>query len=257
MQACLENDSLPLLESACTPRLDSTSLPLFQSATLPLGDSAPPPSVDAALPPFDAAPAWTIRIARPAAANRNELAKELCGVPKAALRQVFGKVMGTRLWQLNRLVPRGATGAPPANISAGAQPAKSSTATSAKLSDSMPTLKTFAEPQQVSDSEIRGGMLRYLCTEAAATLRERNRLANSISLTAQYSDGRSETVRRLLLQSANDADALEAAAGLAIRAMRSDAFVSLKLDIAATTAPCTQPHAVEPAPANAPLTCVA
>ncbi|HEY2823276.1 MAG TPA: hypothetical protein VGJ06_19690 [Candidatus Acidoferrum sp.] len=250
MQACLENDSLPLLESACTPRLDSTSLPLFQSATLPLGDSAPPPSVDAA-------PAWTIRIARPAAADRNELAKELCGVPKAALRQVFGKLMGTRLWQLNRLAPKVAAVAPPARLSANAQPAKSSNGSSAgKLSSSTPSAKQFAEPQQIPDSEIRSGMLRYLCTEAATMLHERNRLANSISLTAQYSDGRSETVRRLLLQSANDADALEAAARLAIRAMRSDAFVSLKLDLTATP-PCAEPHAVEPAPANAPLTCVA
>jgi hypothetical protein len=235
MQACLENDSLPLLastalpllESDPTPLLDLAALPLLESATLPLGDSAPQPSLDAA-------PGWTIRIARPAAANRNELAKELCGVPKAALRQVFGKLMGTRLWQLNRLAPKVAAVAPPAKISAGAQPAKSSTAASdAKTSDSTPTLKTFAEPQQVPDSEIRSGMLRYLCTEAATTLCERKRLANSISLTAQYSDGRSETVRRLLLHSANDADTLEAAARLAIRAMRSSTFVSLKLDLTA------------------------
>jgi hypothetical protein len=218
MQSCLENDSLPLLESTARPLPDSVSLPLFESATMQLGDSA-------ALPTVDAAPAWTIRIARPAGANRDELAKELCGVPKAALRQVFGKVMGTRLWQLNRLAPKVAATAPTTEI-----PAATS---AAKLFNSTPAAKTFVAPQQIPDSEIRSGMLRYLCAEAATTLRDRNRLANSISLTAQYSGGRSETVRRLLLHSANDAAALEAAARLAIRAMRSDAFVSLKLDLTA------------------------
>jgi hypothetical protein len=230
MQAVLENDSLPLLDSTALPLLESATLPLFESATLPLGNSAPN---SAPTPSADAAPAWTIRIARPAAANRNELAQELHGVPKAALRQVFGEVMGTRLWQLNRLAPK-----------VGATPA-------ARISPATPEAKTIGKPQQipeskipgpeapgseVPDSEIRSGMLRYLCAEAAATLRERNRLANSISLTALYSDGRSETVRRLLLQSANAPDTLEAAARLALCAMRSDAFVSLKLDLTAAAA---------------------
>ena len=59
MQACFEN--------AAPALLDSVSLPLLESA-----------------------PAWTIRVARREAADRDELAQELHGVPKAALRQVFG-----------------------------------------------------------------------------------------------------------------------------------------------------------------------
>ena len=72
MQTCIENTPLPLLESA---------------------------------------PAWTIRVAGPADTDRNELARELRGVPKAALRQVFGKLLGTRLWQqLRTATPAATTG---------------------------------------------------------------------------------------------------------------------------------------------------
>jgi hypothetical protein len=76
-------------------------------------------------------------------------------------------------------------------------------------------------------------LLRYLCAEAAATLRERRRFAKSISLTVLYPNGESETAHQLLLRSTNDAEALEAAAHTAIRGMRSRAFASLKLDLTA------------------------
>jgi nucleotidyltransferase/DNA polymerase involved in DNA repair len=168
MQACLENTALPLLESA---------------------------------------PRWTIRVARPIVAGRNELAHELRCVPKAALRQVFGKMMGTRLWQQHR----------PATI------AKSS---AVAISPNTPT----------PDAEIARGMLRYLCAEAATTLRDRQRLAKSLALTVLYADGQSETVREPLPQPANDAATLEVAACSALRGARSDAFVSLKLDITAAAA---------------------
>jgi nucleotidyltransferase/DNA polymerase involved in DNA repair len=168
MQTCLENTSLPLLESA---------------------------------------PAWTIRVAGPADTDRNELARELRGVPKAVLRQVFGKLLGTRLWQqLRPATPAATTGSSATPVSATAR---------------------------ISDRELSSGLLRYLCTEAAATLRERQRFAKSISLTVLYPNGESETAHQLLLRSTNDAEALEAAAHTAIRGMRSRAFASLKLDLTA------------------------
>jgi hypothetical protein len=174
MHSCLENSTLP--------QLDPTSLPLPERA-----------------------PAWTIRVARPPSRDRNELAQELHGVPKAALRQAFGKLLGTRLWQQNRAVaPRSADA------------------------------KNLGAAKPVSDTEVSGGMLRYLCTEAAATLRERKQAAKSISLTVHYADGGSESAHQLLLQSTNDPESLESAAYAAIRGMRSDVFVSLKLDLTAT-----------------------
>jgi nucleotidyltransferase/DNA polymerase involved in DNA repair len=183
MQACLENPTLPLRESI---------------------------------------PTWTIRITRPAGVNRNELTKELSGVPKAALRQVFGKIMGTRLWQLNRAIattaPTSAKNAPVAAI------------------PTCPSSAPVAVTPQIPDREISSGMLQYLCFEAAATLRDRKRLAKSISLTVLYSDGASESVRQPLPRVTNEATALETAARLALRSMRSNAFVSLKLDLTATPA---------------------
>jgi len=186
MQACLENPSLSFLEPGSLPQLEPSSLPLLESV-----------------------PAWTIRIARPATPDRNELAKELRGVPKAALRHVFGKSLGALLWQQNRAASTTAKPAPPQAISPIAP---------------------------IPDGEISSGMLRHLCTEAAATLRAHKRLAKSISLTVSYSNGESETVQHQLLPASNDATSLETAARSALRGARSRAFVSLRLDLAATPA---------------------
>jgi hypothetical protein len=188
MQACLESPALPLLEQG--------SLPLLE----------PGPG---SFPLLDTAPAWTIRVARPTDPQRDELALELRGVPKAALRHVFGKTLGTRLWQQNR---------------AGSTPAKPAPA------------QAISPVAPISDSEISGGMLRHLCTEAAATLREHKRLAKSISLTVSYSDRESKTVREPLLVASNDAMSLETAGRLALRGVRSHGFVSLKLNLTAMAA---------------------
>ena len=197
MQACLENTSLPLLEPG--------SLPLLESV-----------------------PAWTVRIARPIAPNREEFAQELLGVPKAALRRVFGKVLGTHLWLQNRAASTAAKAAPPES----------------------PSL-----PARISDGEISVGLLRYLCAEAAATLRERQRLAKSIALAVSYSDGQTETVRQPLARAANDATSLETAARLALRNARWDAFVSLKLDVTTILVPTSPQNTAETT--QAPLTRVA
>lgn len=212
MQACLE-ETLSLHEPSVATSTSEISLPLFEPP------AQPKPTC---LPLTDSGPAWTIRITRPAAPDRNELAQELRGVPKAALRQVFGKIMGTRLWQLNRAI---------------ATTASNRTKTAPVVA--IPTRLSaapVAATQQIRDREISSGMLQYLCSEAAATLRDRKRVAKSIALTVLYSDGKSETVRQPLPRAANEAAALETAARFALRSMRSQAFVSLKLDLTATPA---------------------
>jgi len=210
MQACLE-ETLSLLEPASVP-MSELSLPLFETLTQPK---------PASLPLSESAPAWTIRISRPAAPGRDELATGLSGVPKAALRQVFGKIMGTRLWQLNRAI------ATTCGASAKAAPVAANPA--------QPSAPVVPTPR-IPDYEVSSGMLRYLCSEAAAALRDRKRLAKSIALTVLYSDGKSESVRQPLPRAANDAPALETAARLAMRSLRSTAFVSMKLDLTATPA---------------------
>jgi impB/mucB/samB family C-terminal domain len=203
MQTCIENAAPALVESTSASTLESTNLPLFDST---------------ALPQIEPVPTWTIRIARPTSAHRNELAQELRGVPKASLRHVFGKVLGTRLWQQNRA----ATATVAANDPTDAKPAPAA---------------SISDRSLVADTEISSGMLRYLCAEAATTLREGKRLAKSISLTVRYPNGESETAHQLLLTSTADPASLEAAAQAAIRGMRSDAFVSLKLNVTAAAQP--------------------
>jgi hypothetical protein len=198
MQACLENTTLPLLESV---------------------------------------PAWTIRVARPTTTGRDELAQDLRGVPKAALRHVFGNVLGTRLWHQHRAAP---TSAKPALVAAASASALAAGvyANAAPLTDanasSTAAAKNSIKAERVPDAEISSGMLHYLCAEAAATLRERKCLARSIALTALYSDGESVTAREPLPLAADDSTALETAARLALRSMRGNAFVSIKLDLTAT-----------------------
>jgi nucleotidyltransferase/DNA polymerase involved in DNA repair len=187
-----------------------------------LENTAPPLFAPASLPCLESTPAWTIRFCRPAAPDRNELSQELRGVPKAALRQVFGKIMGTRLWQLNRAIATTAS----ANVK---------TMPVAAI-HAHPSAGPIAATPRIPDTEISCGMLQYLCAEAAATLRERKRLAKSISLTVLYSNGESQIVRESLPHAANEAAALETAARLAMRSMRSNAFVSLKLDLTAMPA---------------------
>jgi len=198
MQACLETPALPLVQPASLPLVDADSLPLLQSV-----------------------PAWSIRITRPADPNRHELAQELRGVPKSALRHVFGQALAARLWQKNR-------------STSSATSTNAKTAPAAAIPQPPSSLPEQGAP--ISDGEISSGMLRYLCAEAAATLREHKRVAKSISLTVSYSDGESETVREPLPQASNDATSLQTAARLALRNARSHAFVSLKLDLTATPA---------------------
>jgi nucleotidyltransferase/DNA polymerase involved in DNA repair len=237
MQACIENATLPLLEPT-SPPLERTRMPLRESASLPRIDNVP---------------TWTIRVARPPAAHRNELAQELRGVPKAALRHVFGKIMGTHLWQLNRAIAT----AVPANSSAA--PANAKPAPVAPISPlaAISPVAAISPSAPISDCEISSGLLRYLCAEAAATLLDRKRVAKSIALTVQFSGGESATVRQSLPQPASDPAALEAAARLALRRMRSNACVSLKLDVTAATAPCAATKTTDSAEAHVPLTAVA
>jgi hypothetical protein len=239
MQACIENATLPLLEPTSLPLLEPTSPPL-ERTRMPLRESA-------SLPRIDNVPTWTIRVARPPAAHRNELAQELRGVPKAALRHVFGKIMGTHLWQLNRAIATAA----PANSSAASANAKP-----APVAPISP-VAAISPSAPISDCEISSGLLRYLCAEAAATLRDRKRVAKSIALTVQFSGGESATVRQSLPQPASDPAALEAATRLALRRMRSNAFVSLTLDVTAAMAPCAATKATDSATAHASLTAVA
>lgn len=124
------------------------------------------------------APAWAMRVARPVG-DGFRMAKELRGVPRAALQTVFGKELGRRIWEHARAegVP---TGTPPAN--------------------------------RIPDAEISTGMVEYVSKQAAETLRERSRQAKAIALTVTYADGESRLVQTRLPRPTNEGDKIAEAA---------------------------------------------
>jgi nucleotidyltransferase/DNA polymerase involved in DNA repair len=110
-----------------------------------------------------ATPSWAIRVARPVG-DGFRMAEELRGVPAGALQRVFGRDLGRRLW---RQLRAGVADFPSGSDGSG----------------------------RVSDAEIAFGMVGYLCERAASTLRERQRLANGVTLTVSYADSESKIVQ--------------------------------------------------------------
>ncbi|MGC1907211.1 MAG: hypothetical protein WA715_25530 [Candidatus Acidiferrum sp.] len=109
-----------------------------------------------------AAPSWAIRVARPVG-NGFRMAEELRGVPASALQSVFGRALGRRIWRQEL----SSAADVPVELGAG----------------------------RVSDAEIALGMVGYLCKQAVSTLRERQRLANGVTLTVLYTDGESKVAQ--------------------------------------------------------------
>jgi hypothetical protein len=113
----------------------------------------------------DAGPSWTTRFARPDG-DGFRMVEELRGVPKAALRSIFGKTFGGRIWMRtrDRAVHRMAADA----------------------------------RREVSDREVREGLVKYLSKQAAATLEAKGRLAVFVELKIAYEDGEVISVGGLL-----------------------------------------------------------
>lgn len=107
-------------------------------------------------------PSWAIRVAR-SVGDGYRMAEELRGVPAGALQRVFGQALGRRIWQQGRA---GAADFPASAVGG-----------------------------RVADEEIAFGMVGYLCEQAAATLRSRQRLANGVTLTVSYADGESKVAQ--------------------------------------------------------------
>jgi len=109
-----------------------------------------------------AAPSWAIRVARPVG-DGFRMAEELRGVPASALQRVFGRTLGRRIWRQEL----SSAADVPVELGAG----------------------------RVRDAEIALGMVAYLCKQAVSTLRERQRLANGMTLTVLYADGESKVAQ--------------------------------------------------------------
>jgi hypothetical protein len=158
--------------------------------------------------------------------RKDRLLEKLNGVPKGALRTVFGKVLGRRIWEQVRQ-PASHTGL---RVQASKQPRTTSAG--------------------ITDDELLLAMIESVCRRAAETLGQRRRLARAIGLTLAYADGFIQSERARLARPSADASEIGAAAIELFqgREPRESPLVSINL----TTA-TLQPEAV-PGPA-APLSC--
>ena len=143
-------------------------------------------------------PAWTMRVARPFG-DGFRMAEELRDVPRPALQTVFGKVLGSRIWEQTR-----------------AQAAPSVSPTT----------------NQVADAEISAGMLEYVCKQAAGTLHARGRQAKAIELTVTYTDGESRLVRTRLARPTEEENELAEAATKLLSRLSSNGTRSIDLKVA-------------------------
>jgi nucleotidyltransferase/DNA polymerase involved in DNA repair len=121
---------------------------------------------------------WALRIAGPRHAGRR-LAECLRGVPKPALRAIFGKSLGNRIWQQAR---------------SGNAPA------------------VTPSPDRVADTEIAAGMLTYVSQQAADALLQSGRQAAILSVTLSYADGQAQQSRRRLAHPTSQCDEIARAA---------------------------------------------
>jgi DNA polymerase IV len=143
------------------------------------------------------APAWALRVARPAT-DGLRMARELRGVPKPALQTIFGKSLGRHIWEQAR-----------------AKGARAST----------PPVK------RIPDTDISNGMVAYISKQAADALRESGRQAKGLSITINYADGEAIVARTRLARATNDGDAIAEAALELLRqvSVRAVALVSIRL----------------------------
>lgn len=136
--------------------------------------------------------------------HSNSLLPEFRGIPKAALRTVFGKELGQQIWKLAR-----ATG--PQAKDAAEDPAQDAETPVAPV----PT-KHAAPPAAaasgLADAEIVRGMIGYVSRRAAETLALHKRQAKAIGLKLAYSDGVVSTQRTRLARPTSDSHELAAAA---------------------------------------------
>jgi nucleotidyltransferase/DNA polymerase involved in DNA repair len=128
--------------------------------------------------------------------RHNSLVPEFRGIPKAALRTVFGKELGQQIWKLARAERLGAENAPARSE---ATPAKHGVPAAAAASG-------------LADAEIVRGMIGYVSRRAAETLAQHKRQAKAIGLRLAYSDGVVSTQRTRLARPTSDAHELAAAA---------------------------------------------
>jgi nucleotidyltransferase/DNA polymerase involved in DNA repair len=154
---------------------------------------------------------WTHSIA---ALNKplKPLADSLAGVPKAALRTIFGRSAAQRIWDS-------------AHAQSGAKRATQPCST--------PLAEAASDRTAIPDHDILAAMIAYLAGQAAQTLQRRNRRALAVKLQFAGASGSLRTHRALLAYPTGDAEEIcVAAQRLLIHLQPStDPLVSVNLTV--------------------------
>lgn len=145
---------------------------------------------------------------------RDRLLKDLDGIPKAALRTVFGKVTGRRIWEQVRQSRERAS--------------RSEQDRSTKV---RPSLAASPGVAKVTDADVVVAMIESVSRRAAETLSLHKRQANAIGLMLTYTDGVVTSERARLARPSADAEEISAAAVGLFRCCqaREAALVSVNL----------------------------
>jgi len=157
---------------------------------------------------------------------RDRMLKDLDGVPKAALRTMFGKVMGRRIWEQVRRSNEPTRRADPGN-------------------SSRPASRLVGVGPEVTDTELVLAMIESVSWRAGETLRAHKREAKAIGLALTYADGAATSESARLARPSADAGEISTAAIALFRSRRprEAALVSINL----TTSTLQTEAALDPA----------
>jgi len=141
---------------------------------------------------------------------RDRMLKGLDGIPKAALRTTFGKVMGRRIWD---------------QVRRSNEPAR--------WADAGNSTRTGSNPvgSEVTDDDLVVAMIESVSRRAGETLRVHKREAKAIGLVLTYADGAVTSECARLARASAEAGEISAAAIALFRCCRTReaALVSINL----------------------------
>jgi nucleotidyltransferase/DNA polymerase involved in DNA repair len=173
--------------------------------------SSPEPTVVTRVPTIDVRQGWAHSIGAPKKLPR-PLSESLAGVPKAALRTIFDKSLAQKIWRSAR-----------------------HQLTSISTPPRSPQREMSDQPSAITDQEILAQMIAHLASQAAQTLRHRNRQAHVVRLQFTDATGTQRTNGALLLHPTDTAEEIRVAAQslLTRRPESADPLASVNLTVEA------------------------
>ncbi len=145
---------------------------------------------------------------------RDRMLKDLDGVPKAALRTVFGNAMGRRVWE---------------QVRRSNEPTRRTDAGNSSRAGSNPV------GSEVTDADLVVAMIESVSRRAGETLRVHRRQAKAIGLVLTYADGAATSESARLARPTVDASEISAAAVALFRCCRLREAVLVSINLTTST----------------------